>query len=287
MRLYPQSIVRALLSGVEPLDYGYDMPSHVYAALQRIAFDADRDAGLVPYLPKGGIMAAVRAVRERLDRAPVTVVSRDEKSGTRRIVVLGPGDFELGLVTYAENADRWPAFVLSVYHRHYDAWARDVIEQRKAGMLTLIGPLIDTSLGVTPEREHQLRTDPAVAMLGTWSFAAYLASAADWPTPDVGDAFREPVTTSIPVLFVQGDWDTSTPVENTLNILPGFPNGRAILVHRGQHKGALTLLKHDPMLTAALHTFLKTGDMRDLPTRISVDSPQFARPDFPSVPLSR
>ncbi|MGD5997802.1 alpha/beta fold hydrolase, partial [Xanthomonas citri pv. citri] len=33
MRLYPQRIARAVLSGVEPLDNGYDMPSHVFAAL--------------------------------------------------------------------------------------------------------------------------------------------------------------------------------------------------------------------------------------------------------------
>ena len=36
MRLHPDSVARALLSGVEPLDHGYDMPSYVFAAVQRM-----------------------------------------------------------------------------------------------------------------------------------------------------------------------------------------------------------------------------------------------------------
>jgi pimeloyl-ACP methyl ester carboxylesterase len=61
MRLYPDIVARAVLASVEPLDNGYDMPSHIYASLQRIAYDADRDPALQPYLPPGGVMAAVRA----------------------------------------------------------------------------------------------------------------------------------------------------------------------------------------------------------------------------------
>jgi len=35
MRRHPEIVARALLMGVEPLDFGYDMPSHVLAAVQR------------------------------------------------------------------------------------------------------------------------------------------------------------------------------------------------------------------------------------------------------------
>ncbi|WBY07162.1 alpha/beta fold hydrolase [Sphingomonas sp. 7/4-4] len=54
MRFHPESVARAVLSSVEPLDNGFDMPSHVFAALQRIAYDADRDPGLAPSCPKAG-----------------------------------------------------------------------------------------------------------------------------------------------------------------------------------------------------------------------------------------
>src|SRR3954471_3447992 len=70
MRRHPEIVARALLMGVEPLDFTYDMPSHVLAAVQRIWWEAEKDPRLQPYLPKGGLMAAAREVLLRLERAP-------------------------------------------------------------------------------------------------------------------------------------------------------------------------------------------------------------------------
>ncbi|NOK17128.1 alpha/beta fold hydrolase [Corallococcus carmarthensis] len=56
MKLHPEIVARAWLSGVEPLDNAFDMPSHVFAVLQRIAWDADRAPELAPWLPRGGVM---------------------------------------------------------------------------------------------------------------------------------------------------------------------------------------------------------------------------------------
>ncbi|AFE07188.1 hypothetical protein COCOR_06874 [Corallococcus coralloides DSM 2259] len=279
MRLHPESIARAVLACVEPLNNGYDMPSHVFAALQRIAYDADRDAGLAPYLPSGGMMEAVRALRQRFAAAPVRVQVRDG-AGQMRAVVLGAEDLQLALTSHTAEGEQWPAFILSLYHGHYEAWAREVIEQRQAGKTKLIGPLADSSLGTTAAREHQLRTDPAVEWLGTWNFESNIASASDWPTRDMGDALRVPVGSAIPVVFVSGDWDTSTPVENTLGLLPYFPNGHAILVHRAGHDGAFYQLREEPAVRKALYEFLKTGKRVGLPVEVTLPVPRFALPSF-------
>ncbi len=279
MRLHPESVARAVLSCVEPLNNGYDMPSHVFAALQRIAYDADRDPGLAPYLPSGGLMGAVRALHQRFAAAPVRVQVRDDAGGART-VVLGAEDLQLALTSHTQEGEQWPAFILSLYHGHYEAWAREVIEERQASKTKLIGPLVDSSLGTTAAREHQLRTDPAVEWLGTWNFESNIASASDWPTRDMGDALREPVESSIPVVFVNGDWDTSTPVENTLSLLPYFPNGRAILVHRAGHDGTFYQLREAPTVKKALYEFLKTGKRVSLPLEVTLPLPQFEVPPF-------
>jgi pimeloyl-ACP methyl ester carboxylesterase len=154
------------------------------------------------------------------------------------------------------------------------------MEDRRAGPVKLIGPLADSSLGVTADREHQMRTDPALDLLGTWDFEANLVSAADWPTPDMGDAVRRPLVTSIPVVFVHGDWDTSTPVENTLGLLPFFPNGHAILVHRAGHDGTFYQLRENPAAKQAIYDFLRTGETQGLPTEVSLAAPRFEIPGF-------
>jgi len=280
MRLHPRIVARAVLSGVEPLNNGYDMPSQVYASLQRIAYEADRDPGLKPYLPPGGTMAALRALHERFAQGSVSVPVRDE-SGQTRTVVLGAEDLQLALLSHTQEAERWPAFILSLYHGHYEDWARETIEDRQAADTILIGPLADSSLGVSADREHLLRTDPAVTMLGTWNFEANIASAPDWPTRDMGDDVRKPVPSDIPVIFVHGDWDTSTPIDNTLGLLPYFHNGHAILVHRGGHDGAFYQLRNEPAAKQAVYDFLKTGRMQGLPTEVALPLPEFERPDFP------
>lgn len=279
MRLHPGIVARAVLSSVEPLNNGYDMPSHIYAALQRIAFDADRDPGLAPYLPAGGLMEAVRALHRRFAGESVRVRVLDD-AGQPRTVVLGAEDLQLALLSHTQEGERWPAFILSLYHRHYEEWAREVLADRQAGTTKLIGPLSDSSLGVTAAREHQLRTDPAVDLLGTWDFEANIASAPDWPTRDMGDAVRAPVASTIPVVFVHGDWDTSTPIENTLGLLPYFPNGHAILVHRAGHDGTFYQLRGEPAAKKAIYDFLRTGRMDGLPVAVTVPLPKFELPAF-------
>lgn len=279
MRLHPEIVERAQLSAVEPLDYAYDMPSHIFAALQRIARDADRDPKLVSYLPKGGMIEALRAVSERLKKDPVQIKLKNEKTGTTETVALGLEDFREGLLA---PANELPAFIISLYHRHYEKWAHAVLENRKGAgsSQSLIGPLIDTSLGVSAERKKLLRSDPAADLLGFGAFESYIASAPYWSTQDMGDDFRLAVPSKIPVLFIHGDWDTSTPIENTLNILPFFLNSRAIIVHRGTHGARKAMLDEHPEVLEKLIEFLKSGSLQNLPVETSLPVPDFQRPEF-------
>jgi pimeloyl-ACP methyl ester carboxylesterase len=281
MRRHPDSVARALLSGVEPLDYGYDMPSHIFAAMQRMWWEAEKDPRLRPYLPPGGVMAAAREVLRRLDRAPVKVQVRvkDPNTGEMPTVTLGREDFQGSFLRRLDG----PAFVLSLYYERYDSWAFATLAGRRSreAEIELIGPLIDTSLGVTPRREHLLRTDAGTEFLGQWNFDSYLATADIWPSPDVGDEFRTEVLSPIPVVFAQGDWDTSTPIENTLNVAPFFPNGRVLIAEHGGHGVLGPIADHLPDVMAVLFEFLRTGSTAKVPARVTLPVPKFAVPDFP------
>jgi pimeloyl-ACP methyl ester carboxylesterase len=281
MKRHPDRVARTVISSAEPLDYGYDMPSQVFAAFQRIAVEADADAGLKPYLPPGGMISALQAVRERFARGPVSVTVKDETGRARRIV-LGLEDYQLALITYSANAATFPRFVLSAYHGRYEAWAKDAIGWRAAEKRSLINPLINIGLDMSAERKALLWSDPALPVLGGWNFAAYLATKGDWATPDAGDAFRKAVQDPTPVLFVQGDWDTSTPIENTLAMLPYFPNARTIVLHRAQHNGTFALLRTRPEVAAQVYDFLRDGRTAGLPSEVSLDPVKFAKPDFPA-----
>ena len=87
---------------------------------------------------------------------------------------------------------------------------------------------------------------------------------------------------SIPVAFVHGDGDTSTPIDNTLGLLPYFRNGHAILFHRGGHDGAFYHLRNEPAAKQAVLDFLRTGHVEGLPTEVTLPLPEFERPDLPT-----
>ena len=233
-------------------------------------------------------MQAANDVLERLRKEPVRVPLQgvaDPATGATATITLGPEDFQRDPTLRSLES---PAFVLSLYHGHYGRWAQGVYAARRSrsGEFPVIGPLIDTSLGVTPKRKYLLENDPAIAVLGRWNFHSYLATAEAWPTVDVGDAFRTPKDSPTPVVFLHGDWDLQTPVENTLQIAPFFRNGHVILVERAGH-GVLGQIEQFPAVTSALARFLATGETAGLPTRIAIPAPKLSAPSFPLVDEDR
>ncbi|MEO8064223.1 MAG: alpha/beta hydrolase [Pseudomonadota bacterium] len=279
LKRHPGVVARAVIAATEPLDGGYDMPSQVFAAFERLAVEANRDAGLARYLPAGGLIAAIRATRDRFAKGPVTVSLEDESGHTRR-VVLGLEDYQYALIANSANAADFPRFVLSAYHGHFDEWAREAIEWRAPGKQPLINPLINIGIDMSAAKKAQLRGDPELPVIGSWNFAAYLATKGEWPTPDAGDDLRKPVIDPTPVVFVHGDWDTSTPMDNTLEMQRYFPNSRTILVHRAQHNGAFALLRSRPAVASRVYDFLRDGRMENIPTEVSLDPVVFAQPSF-------
>lgn len=273
IQLYPELVARALLSGVEPINHGYDMPSHVFAAMRRMWQSLEQDRRFQAYLPEGGFDEAARSVIERLEKEPIKIYrERREDVEPKLVGVLGPEDFP------------WhdPVQILELYHGKTSRWAFQFSTQRaRQQSMALIGPLIDSSLAVTPDRKYQLWTDPAIRYMGRDNFARYMATAEIWPSPDVGDEFRTPKQCDIPVVFTQGDWDFQTPIENTLEIAPYFTNSRVLIAHRGGHGVIQPIAREDIETWKQLVEFLQTGDMADIPSEITLSpSRRFRAPAF-------
>ncbi len=192
--------------------------------------------------------------------------------------MLGPEDFKLNLVA---RPSEWPARIIAIHQGRYEAWAEEVAASRRplrAAPAALIGPLIDTSLNVSETRGQLLANDPAIRYLGAWGFAPSIASASLWPTPDVGDEFRLPKESAIPVVFLHGDWDTSTPIENSQEMQRYFPNSRLVVVRRGGHGAFYDLADQNPDLLDQFLDYLRTGDMAGLPAEVVLARPEFTAP---------
>jgi pimeloyl-ACP methyl ester carboxylesterase len=75
-----------------------------------------------------------------------------------------------------------------------------------------------------------------VSLAGVALNAPFPAVCDEWPYRDLGDGFRGPLVSDVPVLFVSGTLDGHTPVSNVSELLPGFPNALHLIVENATHQ---------------------------------------------------
>ncbi len=245
MEQWPERVDYAVLSGVEPLDYAYDHPQHIWNTVLRVDSLVNEQTGAARILAEhGGIAGAIRKLVSTLQSETRTVTIADE-DGDSVAVVLGAYDFQQSLMS--EEIETWPRFLAELLAGDYRYLASRVIEARhdRDGGL-LIEWLIDNSLGVSAEREAEMLAAPARDWLGDPNFH-YAASRGVTPTPVMPDAMRASARSrNLPVVMIHGDLDFSTPIENAEWVLDRFPNAKLIPVRNGGHSAVWDALRARP-----------------------------------------
>ncbi|HKQ73768.1 MAG TPA: alpha/beta hydrolase [Blastocatellia bacterium] len=282
MRYYPQSITRAVLSGIEGPDHTYDMPGHVLNALQRIAAEAETSPELRDLIPRGGLIEAFKTTLARVEKEPVEILLAAPEAGKRR-VRLGASAVRRLSLGYSGRAARrseirtWPADILTLYKGDFQKAAEWAAQgggspYREASVFTL-----DCSSGISPERRARLKADPAGAIVGPLNWDLEVI-AQIWKG-DLGDEFRKNFHTDIPTLMVQGNWDVATPLENAQELIPYFKNGKLVVVKGGSHAALVESLVVSESFRKAFRKFLADGDLSDIPNEIHLPPVQWAVPN--------
>jgi len=286
MRYYPQIVERAVLRGMEGPDHTYDMPSHVLHSLQRIAEAADRSPGLKGLIPEGGLLAAFRTVIARAQANPIRITVADPETGKDQVVVFTAGDIRGMALGYTATVSSrrgmrsWPADILALYWEDFSPAAKaSLLRRQTRAWPTASFFMLDCASGITPEREAQLRQDPAVDVLGPIGWE-YQVGCPVWNI-DLGNEFRKNFETGIPTLIVQGTWDVSTPMENALELGPFFKSGKLILVHGGSHGALQDAMDFSEDFRAAVMKFARSGDMSDLPGEVTLPPIEWEVPQQP------
>jgi len=288
LKRHPEHVARALLGGVEPLNFAYDRPAHVWNAHQRIIRLAEADPDLQPHLPEGGLETAIRGLLDRLEKSPERVTIRHPETGDSVTVVLGRYDLQQALKRFApdyytrEGLETWPRFILELLDGDFRYLAALTVRRRQSDRTPLIFPLIDNSIGITSEREQTLRSDSARRLVGPIN-SFYYATRDLSPTPDVGDDFRMGLSVNVPVLMIQGDLDRSTPIENARHIHEVLPNSHLLHVENGTHMAIREVRQFHPEVTTQVRSFLQTGRFGELPAHVTLPPPDFEVPSDTSL----
>ncbi|MEO0398220.1 MAG: alpha/beta hydrolase [Pseudomonadota bacterium] len=302
IKRWPETVDRALLSGIEPLDFTYDSPDWLWATAARVAEEAEAYSAFAGRVPEGGLMKALQTVIKRLDETPVTVDVKTPNADDIVSIRLNGDDLRIGALNIwalggsfeQSNLARWPKFVLELYEGDYRMLALIALADRTPQYDEQLFILaMDNSLGISPARDKKLRADTASQWIAPNLWYEATRNVAGAP-PEVDDDFRKDAPIDPPVLMFSGDFDLSTPIENARHAEKFLNNGKLITVKRATHCPLwdYTLLRAQrPEETEAIYRFVDldfektpaSSYFEKLPATITLDPLEFASPETPAL----
>jgi len=278
MRYYPEIVERAILRGMEGPNHTYDHPGHLWNVYKKVAADAEKAPELKGLIPEGGLIEAIKTVVERIKKKPVKVTVTDPKTRESQEVMITAREAGRLARGYSGGLPGWPANVITLYNGDFsEAAERAVRRQGSRRFSTASFYMLDHGSGITPEREAELKADPAIKILGDIN-SNYTITREVWES-DLGDMFRQNFETDIPTVIVHGTWDTSTPYENALELVPYFKNSKFIPVIRGPHGAIRAAMRASEKFLKGVMHFAATGDMSELPDKVEMPPVDWVIPE--------
>jgi pimeloyl-ACP methyl ester carboxylesterase len=265
IRRHPQSIGRAILAGTEGPDHTLKLPSNGDAHLAAIGEALRRDPEWSARIPD--FVALVRQVLEKLEKEPVVVEVTDPttkqkvKVPVNRFVMQGFTAANLG-TTMIRN---YPLIYYNASKGDYTAMGQFWLAFTREPIGNAMSIMMDCSSGATAARRERIASEAKTALLGNFQDQVFPDICEAWGNPDLGDAFRAPVRSDVPALFISGTLDGRTPISNAEEYAAGFPNAHHLILDGAVHSDPLFL--SSPKILETMLAFLRD---EPLPARTTI-----------------
>ena len=281
MRTHPELVTRAIMRGMEGPDHTYDHPGNIWKVYERVAAEAESAPELAGVIPEGGLMRALESVIEKADKEPWTVTVTDPETGKKQNVLFDGETLRSIARGYSGGLASWPADVINLHRGDFLPAAKRLVrryENSSPRSTTASFFMLDCGSGITATRFSEFEDDPAMDVLRRMNWH-YIEGCPVWDS-DLGDVFRQNFETEIPTVIAHGTWDTSTPYENALELVPYFKNSTFIPVIRGPHGAIRAAMNSSEEFTAGILHFAATGDTSKLPEVVEMPPAEWTMPVF-------
>jgi hypothetical protein len=263
---------RMIVGGVNGPGQRWRYPADGQALLERVDSAVRADPRLAPRVPD--LVGTTRRVLARLDASPARV---PVEGGT---VVIGGDEVRVLMALSGGELDfitRLPMLMAALDAGRYEAVAGAVVAGLKQRPLrTAMSYTMHLASGASPERLRRIEAEAPGALLGDainfpFSDPGFRAA---WGVEDLGEAFRGPLRSPVPALFLSGRYDGRTSVGDAEEVRSGFANGVHVVIDGVSHDfyGAT------PAIRDLMMRFVRGEPVRD--TLISVPL-EFHGPDEP------
>lgn len=269
IRQHPDRVHRAVLAGVEGPDHTIKLPSSWESAIAVLDSAAGADPEAMAAF--GGVRSMVERLIQRFD-PPRAVATADGRE-----VVVGREDVLLTILNVLwrrEDYAKIPLRLHQILHGDEAMLAERVADARTNRRGLAMTAVVDCASGVSAERRARIEREAAASWLGEATLTTDPWVCDAWPHTDLGPEFRAPIESNVPVLFLSGTLDARTPPTNAEETLPGFVNGRHLVIEGAGHDDDLFL--SDPGIAKAMIGFLESG--AEPPRRVVLPPLDFQTP---------
>jgi pimeloyl-ACP methyl ester carboxylesterase len=237
---------------VEGPDHTFKLPSNEQRQMETIHRLVQADPALSQAIPD--FLGLVQSVLDRVAREPVVVELTDP--ATRQAVRVAIGKYDLQGITASglgavDFIERLPARYHAMANGDFRWAAAQVLQRRTMGLGSAMTYFMDCASGATAARYERIRREaPATLLEDLIDFQPELCEA--WNVPDLGDGFRAPIRSDVPVLFFSGTVDGRTPISNADEVRATFSNHHHLIVE-GMAHGHPALLTSEAGRAIAAH----------------------------------
>ncbi len=257
VKRHPDAIDSMVLAGVEGLDSSFKLPSQAEAPVQALSREIAAHPVYGDLIPD--FLQLMREVLERAEREPYAIQVEDPETGKTVTTLIGRLELERFTWWALKRRDRMkviPATYLSTKMGMLDM-LRPVVKRNRGanagGGGNAMSYAMDCASGVSPDRLAQIMREEPGSLLGGCMNYRMLAWYSGLGIPDLGESFRAPVRSHIPVLCISGELDVRTPPSNAETVLKGFPNGHHLIIERAGHDNDLWV--SSPKIAECINAF--------------------------------
>ncbi len=257
-RTYPNHVDKLLLAGLEGPDHTVKLPADTQNLLEKID-DMTRKENIQP-----PFLETVREVLDRLENEPVSVATL-APNGQPVTLTLGKFNIQLVASAFLSGPDHFralPGYFKDMLEGDFSGFAPLALGNRMGRTGGMSSSMDSASWGSPQRLEKVARQAKTTLLQGAINYLPY-AGLADALGIDLLDSdFRSPLHSEAESLFISGTLDGRTSVNNAVELLKGFPNGRHLIIDGAGHSNPLFL--SSPKIAEIMLQFMKKGVEKDL-----------------------
>jgi pimeloyl-ACP methyl ester carboxylesterase len=261
LKRHEKNLDKMIIAGVEGYDHTVKMPKDQQLLLERIAALLNSDPSTKNVYPD--FLGQIKRLLEVLEKEPATVKSKNPMTGAPMDVVIGKFDMQM-IISWTlrgpETFAALPWMVSEMLKGNYDVIG-DYALYTHLGRFRGMSIAMDVASGISSKRLKKLEQERETMLLGDAINFPYLPQREALSDLDLGEEFRKPFYSEVPVLCISGTMDGRTPVENATETLEYLPNGRHLIIDGAGHSDPLFL--SSPRILEVMLEFMNGENIKD------------------------